>query len=87
MPAKSFIEASRAVNANILILGTSDISSVFKPGQMDDYLEYLIQGLDKTQNLYVGGDGVFSHNKFKRSRKFNYIPSLKMLDEILKELN
>jgi DNA-binding transcriptional MerR regulator len=86
LPASSLLDASKAVNADVVVLGTSDVSSVFKNGQLDGYLENLVSGLGKNQQLYVGGDGVFSISKFKRSRKFNFISSLKMMDEVLKEL-
>jgi MerR family transcriptional regulator, light-induced transcriptional regulator len=86
MPSLGFAEASKSLDSNILILGTTKASKFDTPNVLDDYIRSLLGQMDEKQMLLLGGDGNFSLTKFIKDPKFNFISTFQHLDSYLKQL-
>ena len=86
MPALGFAEASKSLESNILILGTTRASKFDTNTVLDDYIRQLLGQMDDKQMLLLGGDGNFSLSKFIKDPKFHFISTFQHLDSYLEQL-
>lgn len=82
LPAESLLEAADALDAGIIILGTSQAMDQ-ESHKLDNYLEKVVRGLQKQQKVWVGGMGAFDIEHFQKIKNFTHVPSLTMLDRLL----
>ena len=84
--ALGFAEASKSLNSDILILGTTRSGSFEKPEPMDQYIRQLLGQMEDTQMLLLGGDGAFTLSKFIKDQKFHFISTFQHLDSYMEQL-
>ena len=77
MPAEGILEISRSIEANIILIGVGNAVSPNKEKFLNGFLERVLKGMSKEQNLWLGGGARFNLPKFQKNRSFNYCPDLK----------
>ncbi len=87
MPASGFVEASKSLGSTILILGTTKSNQFNKTDALDGYISQLINKMDDSQMLLLGGDGNFTLSKYIKDQKFHFISTFQHLDSYIKDLN
>ena len=86
LPIDSLAESMNALEADIIVVGTTYSPKGPKFEQYNAYFSELIEKLKLGQELWVGGTGNFALKDFKFSQNFNYIESLTQLDIKLQNL-
>jgi DNA-binding transcriptional MerR regulator len=84
MPAEAIIEASESLEANKILLGTTEATYGQDPARLTNFLGEVLKGLNPKIDLVLGGPGYFDTVKFKNKNNFYFLPSLKHLESLLK---
>lgn len=79
LPAHSFKEAAKALDIDILILGTTPSINNNRDGFLDNYISNLLADISLKQQVWIGGNGAFNLKKFQKNPKFHYISTLNHL--------
>jgi DNA-binding transcriptional MerR regulator/methanogenic corrinoid protein MtbC1 len=83
MPAESLVQATIALDADEIILGTINTKSNGNSSFLDKYLKDVLRGIGKEKKLLLGGTGHFDFSKVRRKDNFDYIQSLEHFDKYL----
>ncbi|HAZ11273.1 MAG: hypothetical protein A2X86_20655 [Bdellovibrionales bacterium GWA2_49_15] len=86
MPADALIQATEALEADYVILGTTNLLPEYVETDLNSYLTDIVSALKPTQKLIVGGNGNFAIDRFHRNPKFQYLTSLQHFDNLIKDL-
>jgi len=87
MPAVSLAEATRAIDAKYIVLGTSPtLTDIHGKEYLNQYLENLLTNIKSDQFVCAGGVAAFDHERFFRNKNFRYFPSLEQLDEFISRI-
>ncbi len=86
MPADALLQATEAIGADYVVLGTTNVSSEYVEQDLNSYLTEVLSKLQPNQKLIVGGNGTFSIDHFQRNQKFQFLNSLQHFDDLIKDL-
>jgi DNA-binding transcriptional MerR regulator len=86
MPVDALLDASKALSANYIIVGTTDIQHRGLGTNLNKYFEFVLENLGKDQQLIVGGEVTYNLEKLSRNRKFKFMANLRILDDFLKAI-
>ncbi|MBI2521062.1 MAG: MerR family transcriptional regulator [Bdellovibrio sp.] len=86
MPSEALIQAIAALEANYIILGTTNLMPEYVEADLNTYFTDILNGLKVNQKLVVGGNGTFAIDRFHRNPKFQYLSSLQHFDNLIKDL-
>ena len=86
MPASGFVEASKSLSSDILILGTTRASKFDTPNSLDQYVRALLDKMNDSQMLLLGGDGNFTLSNFIKDQKFHFISTFQHLDSYMEQV-
>ena len=83
MPAEALIQAAHSLNADHIILGTTNINNASSSDKLDSYFSKVLKGIGSKRKLIVGGTGYFDFSKFKIKKNFEYVINLNHLEKYL----
>ncbi|MCO4795246.1 MAG: MerR family transcriptional regulator [Bacteriovoracaceae bacterium] len=83
MPLDSLIQASKSIEADEIILGTTEFNNSPGGASLEDYITKALTGIGKDKKLLVGGSGFFDLSKLTSKSNFSFLPSLNHLDHYL----
>ncbi|MBT7610082.1 MAG: MerR family transcriptional regulator [Bacteriovoracaceae bacterium] len=83
MPAEALIQAADSLDADNIIMGTTNFNSAISSHHLDDYFSKILKGIGNKRKLIVGGSGFFDFSKIKNKKKFEYSPTLNHLEKYL----
>lgn len=83
LPARDLAYAAGAVNASIVILGTSPASGDGKSFEFSRYLSRLKKGLPDGAEIWLGGKGIPPRNQLRVKKKPVMIDTLEELNRLL----
>mgnify|MGYP001072987184 CR=1 FL=1 len=86
MPSLGFVEASKSLQSDILILGTTRASKFDTPNSLDQYVRSLLGKMDDNQMLLLGGDGNFTLSNYIKDPKFHFISTFQHLDSYMEQV-
>ena len=86
MPVDALIQATEAIGADYVVLGTAKVSTEYGEQDLNTYFTEVLSKLQPNQKLIVGGNGTFNIDHFQRNQKFQFLSSLQHFDDLIKDL-
>ena len=80
LPVLSLVEATMALNADTVIIGTTDFKGGPTVQALNEYFSTLIESLPQEKQIIIGGSGKFDYNLFQSTARMSYISKLEELD-------
>ncbi|MAX65312.1 MAG: MerR family transcriptional regulator [Bacteriovoracaceae bacterium] len=80
LPVLSLVEATMALNADTVIIGTTDFKGGPTVQALNEYFSTLIESLPQEKQIIIGGTGKFDYNLFQSTARMSYISKLEELD-------
>jgi DNA-binding transcriptional MerR regulator/methanogenic corrinoid protein MtbC1 len=87
LPAESIIHAVHSLNADHIIIGSTNFKNSTNSKELDDYFMKVLKGIGNKKRLIVGGDGYFDFSKFKGKKNFEYSRTLNHLTTYLAQVD
>ncbi len=87
LPASALVDASKSIEANIVLVYMTEFSGKQRKGFLEDYVAQLDKKLPRESSIYLGGNLQLDLDQIKKAKRLKLFSSLKDLDLLLQELS
>ena len=85
MPAESLVDAAKFLDANMVVLGATQIVSSFGNNYLNNYLSKVINGLD-SKTEFILGSNLPIDLSLEQKKRVKQLKSLEEFDQYLSQL-